>query len=82
MSSPYSAGCRVARIEGSGPWLLRDYTQPAVLIGGHLAAAILLWHWARQADPRDKEGFTRFYMRVWALFFLEYLLMPAACLAY
>ena len=65
-----------------GPWLLRDYAQPAVLIGGHLAAAILLWHWSRQADPRDKEGFTRFYMRVWALFFLEYLLMPAACLAY
>ena len=30
---------------------------------------------------RDRDGFTRFYMRVWALFFLEYLLVPAACLA-
>jgi homogentisate phytyltransferase/homogentisate geranylgeranyltransferase len=65
-----------------GPWFLRDYAQPVVLIGGHVAAAILLWHWARQADPADREGFTRFYMRVWALFFLEYLLVPAACLAY
>ena len=41
----------------------------------------LLWYWARQADPRDREGFTRFYMRVWALFFLEYVLVPIACLA-
>ena len=28
------------------------------------------------ADPRDRTGFTRFYMRVWALFFLEYMLVP------
>jgi len=27
-------------------------------------------------------SFTRFYMRVWALFFLEYVLMPIACLAH
>ena len=39
-----------------GPWLLRDYAQPAVLIGGHLAAAILLWYWARQADPARPRG--------------------------
>jgi homogentisate phytyltransferase/homogentisate geranylgeranyltransferase len=64
------------------PWLLRDYAQPVVLIAGHLAAAILLGFWARQADPADRDGFTRFYMRVWALFFLEYLLVPAACLAH
>jgi homogentisate phytyltransferase / homogentisate geranylgeranyltransferase len=35
---------------------------------------------ANSADPRDKQAFTRFYMRVWALFFLEYLLVPLACL--
>jgi len=64
------------------PWLLRDYAQPVVLIAGHLGAAILLAYWARQADPGDRDGFTRFYMRVWALFFLEYLLVPAACLAH
>jgi homogentisate phytyltransferase/homogentisate geranylgeranyltransferase len=48
---------------------------------GHVAAAALLWYWSRSADPRDRQAFTRFYMRVWALFFLEYLLVPAAVLA-
>jgi homogentisate phytyltransferase/homogentisate geranylgeranyltransferase len=63
-----------------GPWLLAGYVQPVVLVVGHLGAVALLWYWARQADPRDREGFTRFYMRVWALFFLEYLLVPLAAL--
>ena len=38
-----------------GPWLLADYANPFVLVGGHLAAAALLWYWARQADPRDHD---------------------------
>jgi homogentisate phytyltransferase/homogentisate geranylgeranyltransferase len=63
------------------PFALADDAQPVVLVAGHLAAAGLLWHWARAADPRDREGFTRFYMRVWALFFLEYLIVPIACLS-
>ncbi|MDA0166345.1 homogentisate phytyltransferase [Solirubrobacter ginsenosidimutans] len=63
------------------PFLLADYAQPVVLIVGHVAAAALLWYWSRSAEPRDREAFTRFYMRVWALFFLEYLLVPIACLA-
>ena len=64
-----------------GPFALEDHAQPVVLVVGHLGAAGLLWYWSRQADPRDRVGFTRFYMRVWALFFLEYLLVPIACLA-
>jgi len=64
-----------------GPLLLADSVQPVVLALGQLAAAALLWYWSRQADPRDRVSFTRFYMRVWALFFLEYVLMPIACLA-
>jgi homogentisate phytyltransferase / homogentisate geranylgeranyltransferase len=64
-----------------GPILLAGDAQPVVLAGGHLAAGALLWHWARRADPRDPEAFTAFYMRVWALFFLEYVLVPIACLA-
>jgi homogentisate phytyltransferase / homogentisate geranylgeranyltransferase len=63
------------------PFALANYAQPVVLVVGHLAAAGLLWYWSRQADPRDRTGFTRFYMRVWALFFLEYLLVPIACLS-
>ncbi len=64
-----------------GPVALAGDAQPVVLVAGHLAAAALLWHGARQADPRDPAAFTAFYMRVWALFFLEYVLVPVACLA-
>jgi homogentisate phytyltransferase/homogentisate geranylgeranyltransferase len=64
-----------------GPLLLDEDAQPVVLAGGHLAAAGLLWYWSSQADPGDRTAFTRFYMRVWALFFLEYLLVPVACLS-
>jgi homogentisate phytyltransferase/homogentisate geranylgeranyltransferase len=63
-----------------GPWLLAGYVQPVVLVVGHLAAAGVLLYLANSADPGDKQAFTRFYMRVWALFFLEYLLVPLACL--
>jgi homogentisate phytyltransferase/homogentisate geranylgeranyltransferase len=59
------------------PWLLAGHVQPAVLVGGHAGAAALLIHWARSAGA----NFKRFYMRVWALFFLEYALVPIACLA-
>lgn len=62
------------------PILLGDHVQPVVLVALHIAAVTLLWYWARQADPRDREGFTRFYMRVWMLFFLEYLIVPISCL--
>jgi homogentisate phytyltransferase/homogentisate geranylgeranyltransferase len=62
-----------------GPLLLEG-TSAVVLVAGHAAAlAALLW-WARAADPADPEAFTAFYMRVWALFFFEYLLVPAAVL--
>jgi homogentisate phytyltransferase/homogentisate geranylgeranyltransferase len=63
-----------------GPVALPD-ADAAVLAGGHAAALALLLWWARRADPADAGGFTRFYMRVWALFFLEYVLFPAAVLA-
>ena len=62
-----------------GPLLLDD-VQPAVLAASHLAALALLWHWARRADPADPAGFTRFYMRVWLLFFAEYVVLPVAVL--
>ena len=50
------------------------------LVISHLAALALLWWWARDADVTHPPTFTRFYMRVWKLFFLEYLLVPAAVL--
>jgi homogentisate phytyltransferase/homogentisate geranylgeranyltransferase len=63
-----------------GPLLVAD-ADPVVLAGGHAAALALLLHWARRADPADPAAFTAFYMRVWALFFVEYALVPAAVLA-
>ena len=64
-----------------GPLLLADYADPWLLAIGHLGAAALLWYWSLSADPGDRERFTRFYMRVWALFFVEYPLVAIACLA-
>jgi homogentisate phytyltransferase/homogentisate geranylgeranyltransferase len=63
----------------AGP-LLVDGVQPVVLAVSHVAALALLLHWSRGVDPHDREAFTRFYLRVWALFFLEYLIVPAAAL--
>ena len=63
-----------------GP-LLVDGADPVLLAGGHLAALAALWWAARSADPSDRAGFTRFYMRVWLLFFLEYAIVPVSCLA-
>jgi homogentisate phytyltransferase / homogentisate geranylgeranyltransferase len=63
-----------------GP-LLVDGADGAVLAAGHVLALVLLLVWARRADPADPVAFTGFYLRVWALFFLEYALVPAAVLA-
>jgi homogentisate phytyltransferase / homogentisate geranylgeranyltransferase len=63
-----------------GPALIPE-AQPWVLAGGHLTALAVLLAWARGADPDDPAVFTRFYMRVWKLFFLEYALVALACLA-
>ena len=52
-----------------------------VLVVGHLAALAVLWPARAGTDPDDPAAATRFYMRVWALFFLEYLIVPAASLA-
>jgi homogentisate phytyltransferase / homogentisate geranylgeranyltransferase len=58
--------------------LLSDDASAAVLLTGHLTfLALLLWL-ALRVDLTDGVAFTRFYLRVWALFFAEYLLMPLA----
>ncbi|HET8756626.1 MAG TPA: homogentisate phytyltransferase [Solirubrobacteraceae bacterium] len=62
-----------------GPVLVDD-AQPVVLAASHAVALVTLLTLARRADPADPPSFTRFYMRVWALFFVEYALVPAAVL--
>ena len=63
-----------------GPLLLAE-AQPWLLAGGHLLALGFLWRWALRSDLSDHDALTRFYMRVWLLFFLEYALVAAAVLA-
>jgi homogentisate phytyltransferase/homogentisate geranylgeranyltransferase len=63
-----------------GP-LTVDSASPWVLAFGHAACLAVLWRLAVRVDPSDTASFARFYMRVWALFFVEYLLVPAAVLA-
>jgi homogentisate phytyltransferase/homogentisate geranylgeranyltransferase len=62
-----------------GPLLLDD-VQPVVLTVTHLAALATVLVLAARVDPTDREDFTEFYMRVWGLFFCEYLVVPAAVL--
>ncbi len=62
-----------------GP-LAIDGAQPAVLVVTHVAALAALWFWALRTDPEDSARFTVFYMRVWALFFCEYIAVSLAVL--
>jgi homogentisate phytyltransferase/homogentisate geranylgeranyltransferase len=59
---------------------LLDGASTAVLVGGHLAALAALWWCALRVDLADRADVTRFYMRVWLLFFCEYALVAAAYL--
>ena len=63
----------------AGAALLRGASTP-LLVGAHLAAAAALWLWAARIDPADRASITRFYMRVWLLFFCEYAIVAAAYL--
>jgi homogentisate phytyltransferase/homogentisate geranylgeranyltransferase len=55
---------------------LIDGASAPVWIAGHLGALALLGAWASR-----RTVFEAFYMRIWRLFFLEYLLVPLALLA-
>ena len=45
----------------------------------HLAALGLMWFWSAKVDLEDKMEIAQFYQFIWKLFFLEYLIFPAAC---
>jgi homogentisate phytyltransferase / homogentisate geranylgeranyltransferase len=55
--------------------------QPWVLAGSQIVALVVLCRGALATDPCDPERFPRFYGLVWALFILQYVLVPAAVLA-
>ena len=50
------------------------------LVSTHLGLLFLLWWRSFQVDLLDKVAIASFYQFIWKLFFLEYLLFPAACL--
>jgi homogentisate phytyltransferase / homogentisate geranylgeranyltransferase len=53
----------------------------AVWVAGHVGALVMLVAFALRVSPADRIDVTRFYMRVWQLFFLEYLLVPVSVIA-
>jgi homogentisate phytyltransferase/homogentisate geranylgeranyltransferase len=53
---------------------------PVFLVASHLVLLLLLWWRSKKVNLQDKAEVARFYQFIWKLFFLEYLLFPAACL--
>ncbi|TAG92646.1 MAG: homogentisate phytyltransferase [Oscillatoriales cyanobacterium] len=45
----------------------------------HLVALGLMWFWSVKVDLEDKMEIAQFYQLIWKLFFLEYIIFPAAC---
>jgi homogentisate phytyltransferase / homogentisate geranylgeranyltransferase len=64
----------------AGPLLIAG-ASAWVLAAGHLCCLALLLWLAAGVDVHDPARFSRFYLRVWALFFAEYLLVPLAVVA-
>jgi homogentisate phytyltransferase / homogentisate geranylgeranyltransferase len=53
---------------------------PVFLVITHLIALSLMWWRSLSVDLQDKIAIAQFYQFIWKLFFLEYLIFPAACL--
>jgi len=54
--------------------------QPLFTSMTHFLALGILWQRSREVDLKNKAAIASFYQFVWKLFFLEYLIFPAACL--
>jgi len=59
-------------------WL--DSVNSVLLVSTHLVLLGLMWWQSVKVDLQDKSAIAQFYQFIWKLFFLEYLLFPAACL--
>ena len=60
-------------------WTLAACTTPVtrlIAAGGHAAAGVALTCVAARTDAGDKASLSKAYMGLWALFYLEYLLIP------
>ena len=70
--------CYVGMALAGGLWL--GSVNPVFLIVTHLVALGLMWWRSLSVDLEDKSAIAQFYQFIWKLFFLEYLIFPAACL--
>jgi homogentisate phytyltransferase/homogentisate geranylgeranyltransferase len=70
--------CYVGMAVAGGLWL--DSVNPVFLVITHLVALGLMWWRSLSVDLQDKSAIAQFYQFIWKLFFLEYLIFPAACL--
>jgi homogentisate phytyltransferase/homogentisate geranylgeranyltransferase len=56
------------------------FVNSGFLILIHLSALLIFWFFSVQVDLQDRGAIASFYQFIWKLFFLEYLIFPAACL--
>jgi homogentisate phytyltransferase/homogentisate geranylgeranyltransferase len=64
----------------AGVLWLSSSVNPVFLGVTHLVLLGVMWWRSRRVDLHDKIAIARFYQLIWKLFFLEYLIFPAACL--
>jgi len=69
--------CYLGMIVAAG-WL--ESVNTWFLVVTHGIALISVWLLSRQVNLQDNRSIAQFYQFIWKLFFLEYLLFPAACL--
>ncbi len=70
-------GCYVGMVAIAG-WL--PSVQVVFMAITHLGLLLLMWVQSLGVNLSQKNNITRFYQLIWKLFFLEYLIFPAACL--
>jgi homogentisate phytyltransferase/homogentisate geranylgeranyltransferase len=62
-----------------GGFFLFISVNPIFLIASHLFALGLLWWRTQKVDLKERSQIASCYQFIWKLFFLEYLIFPAAC---
>jgi homogentisate phytyltransferase / homogentisate geranylgeranyltransferase len=70
--------CYLGMMVAGGLWL--HSVNLVFLVTTHLMALGLMWWRSWSVDLQDKRAIAQFYQFIWKLFFLEYLIFPAACL--
>lgn len=70
--------CYLGMVVASIFWL--PSVNPIFLVSTQLVLLALMWWRSLGVDLQDKAAIAQFYQFIWKLFFLEYLIFPAACL--